>query len=64
MAEHHELIVDADNGAEIVFVCPEEQCGRRVVVNRTRRDYTVIQTGDFFATHSGAVGPLKIRAQV
>jgi len=64
MQGQHQLIVDADNGVEVVFVCPEQDCGRRVVVNRRRGEYTVIDRGDFFATHSGATGPLTVRASV
>lgn len=60
MSKHHELVVAVDNGVEVVFVCPDVDCGRRVVVNRRRGDYTVVQTGDFLATHAGAVGPLRV----
>lgn len=64
MGQHHELIVDADNGVEVSFICPEAECGRRVVVNRDRGDYTVVQTGDFYATHAGAVGPVSISVSI
>ena len=64
MDRRHDLLVEADNGIEVVFVCIEEACGRKVVLNRRRGDYTVIDQGDFFATHAGSVGPITFTAAV
>ncbi len=61
MGATHELLVDTDDGTSVVFVCPEDGCGRRVVIDRKRGNYTVIDRGDFFATHSGSVGPITVR---
>jgi hypothetical protein len=55
----HIYEVDDDDGGRIVFVCPVPGCGRRVVLQRGSKQYVVIDRGDFFAAHSGAVGPLS-----
>jgi hypothetical protein len=60
VGEQHSYEVDDDDGRRIVFVCPVEGCGRRVVLVRGGRRYIVIDRGDFFAAHSGSVGPLSI----
>lgn len=62
MERRHDLLVEADNGSEVVFVCLEEACSRKVVLNRRRGDYTVLERGDFFATHTGSVGPITVSA--
>ncbi len=64
MDRRHDLLVEADNGIEVVFVCVEEAYGRKVVLNRRRGDYTVIEQGDFYATHTGSVGPFTVSAAV
>jgi hypothetical protein len=56
----HRLTIEADDGQDVVFVCPD--CRRRVVVSRSG-EFTVIHQGDFFAFHVGgtaglAVGPV------
>ena len=60
MDVQHQYVVQSDDGHRIVFVCPVEGCGRRVVFERGARRYVVIDVGDFFARHSGTVGPLSI----
>jgi hypothetical protein len=29
------MILDADNGEELLFICPHEGCGRRLVLKRS-----------------------------
>jgi hypothetical protein len=55
----HPLTVEADDGVEVLFACPVEGCGRRVVVSRLGR-LTVLQQGDFFAFHSGGTAGLEL----
>ena len=55
----HRMSVQADNGDEILLVCPEHACGRRVVVKRSG-GLVVLEQGDFYATHSGGSLGLSI----
>ncbi len=59
MSGQHIFEVDDDDGKRIVFVCPEPGCGRRLVLVRGAKRYIVIDQGDFFAAHTGAVGPVS-----
>lgn len=60
MADLHTFEVDDDDGRRIVFVCPVPGCGRRVVLVRGEGRYVVIDRGDFFAQHTGSVGPISL----
>jgi len=55
----HLLTIEADNGADVLFVCPVESCGRRVVLKRSG-DLTVLDRGDFFALHVGGATGLEL----
>jgi hypothetical protein len=55
----HPLRIEADDGVEVLFVCPVEGCGRRVVVSRRGR-LTVLQQGDFYAFHAGGTPGLHL----
>jgi hypothetical protein len=55
----HLLTIEADNGADVLFRCPVESCGRRLVVKRSG-DLTVLDRGDFFAFHVGGTGGVEI----
>jgi hypothetical protein len=55
----HPLRIEADDGVEVLFVCPVEGCGRRVVVSRRGR-LTVLQQGDFYALHAGGTPGLHL----
>jgi hypothetical protein len=59
----HVLDVEADDGQEILFVCPESGCRRRLVLKRSG-EMVVIDRGDFFARHVGATGPISMNAGV
>lgn len=61
MQRTHRFDIDSDNGNEVVMICPEESCRRRVVVSRSG-GLTVIDRGDFFALHTGGTEGLRIRA--
>jgi hypothetical protein len=55
----HHLTVDADDGMDVLLVCPVEGCGRRVVVRRSG-ELIVLDKGDFYALHVGGTNGLEI----
>jgi hypothetical protein len=55
----HPLRIEADDGVEVLFVCPVEGCGRRLVVSRRGR-LTVLAQGDFYALHVGGTPGLQV----
>ena len=57
----HHVTAEADNGDEIVFVCHEQGCGRRLVLKRSG-GLVVLDQGDFFARHVGGSDGLMISA--
>lgn len=59
----HHLNVESDNGEEILFVCDDSECNRRLVVKRSG-GLVVIDRGDFFACHVGGTGPLSVSADI
>ncbi|XVU22325.1 hypothetical protein ACQPZJ_34335 [Actinoplanes sp. CA-054009] len=56
----HEMICEAENANEVLFVCTDDSCGRRVVVGKSRPRLTVIDRGDFSARHVGSLGGISI----
>jgi ABC-type iron transport system FetAB ATPase subunit len=63
MNELHHVTVEADDGMDILFVCPVEGCGRRVVLRRSG-DLIVLDKGDFYALHVGGTSGLEISPTV
>lgn len=63
MNPQHRMILDADNGEELLFACPHEGCGRRLVLKRSG-GLVVLDQGDFFARHSGGTQGLEISAGI
>ena len=59
----HRMTLDADNGEELLFTCPHEGCGRRLVLKRSG-GLVVLDQGDFFALHSGGTEGLGISAGI
>jgi hypothetical protein len=59
--ETHPLMMEADNGEEVLFACSVESCGRRLVVKRSG-GLVVVERGDFFAHHAGGTPGLDISA--
>ena|GEM_PF-1438038 len=55
----HLLTIEADDGADVLFVCAVESCGRRLVVRRSG-DLTVLDRGDFFALHVGGAAGVEL----
>jgi hypothetical protein len=63
MNTSHRLMIEADNGDEVLFVCPVEGCQRRLVVKRSG-GFVVLDAGDFFAFHTGCTDGLRISASI
>jgi hypothetical protein len=59
MNPQHRMVLEGDNGAELLFVCPHEGCGRRLVLKRAG-GLTVLDQGDFFALHYGGTEGLEL----
>jgi hypothetical protein len=57
------MTLDAENGEELLFACPHEGCGRRLVLKRSG-GLVVLDQGDFFALHSGGTEGLEISARI
>jgi hypothetical protein len=53
------MTIEADNGHDVLFVCPVGSCGRRLVLKRTG-GLVVLDRGDFFAYHVGGTAGLEI----
>lgn len=63
MDDVHVLEVEADDGREILFVCPESGCQRRLVLKRSG-EMIVIDRGDFFVRHVGGIGPMSLSSSL
>jgi hypothetical protein len=48
---------------DVLFVCPVDGCGRRVVVRRSG-ELIVLDKGDFYALHVGGTSGLEISPTV
>jgi hypothetical protein len=59
MNELHHLTIEADDGMDVLFACPVEGCGRRVVARRSG-ELIVLDKGDFSALHVGGTNGLEI----
>jgi hypothetical protein len=57
------MLVEARNDAEILFVCPEDGCGRRLVL-KSGGGLVIIDQGDFYARHVGGLGTISVDADV
>ena len=55
----HHVRIEADDGEDVLFVCPVEGCGRRLVVRRSG-GLVVLDRGDFSALHVGGTNGLEI----
>ena len=56
----HQMACEAETSSEVLFVCLDETCGRRVVVGKSRPRLTVIDRGDFSVRHAGSLGGLVL----
>jgi len=61
MHKTHRFDIDSDNGDEVVMICPDESCRRRVVIKRSG-GFVVLDQGDFSALHTGGTHGLRITA--
>jgi len=58
--DSHEMVCQAETAAEVLFVCTDDACGRRVVVGKHRPRLVVIDRGDFTTRHAGSLGGVTI----
>jgi hypothetical protein len=56
----HRMICETETAAEALFVCSDEECGRRVVVGKGRPRLVVIDRGQFLVRHAGSLGGVAI----
>jgi len=54
------MTCEAETPSEVLFVCRDEACGRRVVVGKSRPGLTVIDRGDFAVRHAGSLGGVAV----
>jgi hypothetical protein len=59
----HQVRIEADDGVDVLFVCEDEGCGRRVIVRRSG-DLLVLDQGDFFALHAGGSDGLELATDI
>jgi hypothetical protein len=62
MHDMHRL-VGSSHPSGLLFEC-EEECGRRLVVDRTSGALTVLDRGDELALHRGSMGGVELAAPV
>jgi hypothetical protein len=43
-----------------VLECEEPECGRRLVIDRNRREMVIIDHGDQHAQHFGSMGGIEV----
>ena len=63
MNTQHGMTLEVDNGAELLFACRHEDCGRRLVLRRSG-GLTILDQGDFFALHRGGTPGLEFSARI
>jgi hypothetical protein len=59
MGTYHRLSCTISPGG-LLFTCAEEDCGRRLVIDRDRGEMVVIDRGDPYALHQGFVGGVEM----
>ena len=59
MDSMHQMAIETDDGDDVVFMCREDDCGRRVMLRRRSQELVILETGDFFARHSGATSGMS-----
>jgi hypothetical protein len=64
MNERHQMVLVHSNGAELVFLCTSEGCGRRMVIDTRGGRLVVIDRGDETALHSGGTGQVQLGTRV
>jgi hypothetical protein len=59
----HHMQVEVDDGHDIIFACPEADCGRRFLLRRSG-GYMVLDRGDVNVRHVGGTGPVSLSVDV
>jgi hypothetical protein len=58
MNDAHRLVGSSHPGG-LLFECAEE-CGRRLIVDRTSGELTILDRGDLMALHRGSMGGVDL----
>jgi hypothetical protein len=61
MSAYHELTCTISPGG-LLFTCVDDDCGRRLVIDRDRGELVVIDRGDPEALHRGFAGGVRMSA--
>lgn len=59
MTAFHQLSCTISPGG-LLFTCDDDDCGRRLVVDRERGELVVIDRGDPYALHRGFAGGVQM----
>jgi hypothetical protein len=59
----HHMQVEVDDGRDIVFACPEAECGRRFLLRRSG-GYMVLERGDVNVRHIGGTSNISLSVDV
>jgi hypothetical protein len=59
MGTPHQLSCTISPGG-LLFTCGDDDCGRRLVIDRDRGEMVVIDHGDPYASHRGSVGGVEL----
>lgn len=62
MNDVHRLVGSSHPGG-LLFEC-EDGCGRRLVVDRSSGELTIVDRGDLTALHRGAIGGVELAAPI
>ena len=63
-SKRHRMGLAQRTGTELVFICPEEGCGRTLVIDTSDCGLTVIIRGDPLALHHGTTGEVELSADI
>ena len=61
MTTFHQLSCTVSPGG-LLFACEDDDCGRRLIIDRERGELVVIDHGDRSALHRGSVGGVEMSA--
>ena len=62
--ERHLMIRTSENGAESLFECTVEECGRRLVFDHAKGRLVVLDHGSGTALHQGSTGLVALSGNV
>ena len=63
-AARHAMALVERSGSQLVFLCEEASCGRRLVIDTRDAGLVVIDQGDRTALHGGGTGGVTLHVSV